>query len=194
MDKFTRELKKYLYKNLPSTVEYSPSRRIEGWMDTNDEPGPHKDVTIIVDDAVSNQDYAQIMEKVYPFLRKDQFFKRSHYRIILWKQDTFTMLQPGRFNNIYNRQSLFDGVPVSGMESSSWKDFLQLYAPHTKAGQVILITTKEKIEKLRTEKIARRKNLLITYCADPGAKTVETIHGNLCIACEEKNEESEVPK
>ncbi len=190
MDKFTRELKRYLYKNLPSTVEYSPSRRIEGWMDTSDVPGPHKDVTIIVDDAVSSQDYATIMEMVYPFLRKDQFFKRSHYRIILWKQDTFTMLEPGRFNNIYNKQHLFDGVPVSGIRSNSWTNFLQLYAPHTKAGQVILITTKEMIEELRTEKISRRKNLLIIYLAHTDAKTVEAIFGNLCIACEEKKNQS----
>ncbi len=192
MDKYTRELTKYLYKNLPSTVEYNPSRRIEGWMDTSDVPGPHKDVTIIVDDAVSRQDYAQIMDKVYLFLRKDQFFRRSHYRIILWKQDTFSMQQPGRFNNIRNKQHLFDEVPVSGTQSNSWRNFLQLYAPHTKAGQVILITTKEMVEELRTEKMSKRKNLLITYCADSNAKPVETIFGNLCIACEEKRNENEV--
>lgn len=183
MDTSMMKLKKELYRRLPSETEYRASRRIEGWMDPREETTAHKYVTLIVDDEISQTEYDRIIDKVRMLLKKDEYFKRSQYRVYLWKQDSLTNVTPGSLSYTRAQRSELGVIQVSGSAGSDWSKFPEIYAPHRKSGQVILFTTKEKIEKLRTEKRFPFKNLLIVYPADPDAKIVETVAGITCVAC-----------
>lgn len=191
MDTYIIKLKKELYRRLPSTTEYRASRRIEGWMDPREEAAAHKYVTIFVDDEIQQTEYDQIIDGMRNFLKRDTYFRQSHYRIFLWKQNTLINKTPGNFSSTRIHNSEFGAFQVSGIAGSEWSEFLDLYVPHRKAGQVILITTKEKVKKLRLQKIPRMKNLLIVYRGDSEAKPVEAVSGNVCIACIEKKVKEE---
>ncbi len=191
MDTYIIKLKKELYRRLPSTTEYRASKRIEGWMDSREETAAHKYVTIFVDDELQQAEYDQMIDGIRNFLKRDTYFRQSHYMIYLWKQDNLMNMTPGNLSSTRIHNGDFGMFQVNGSGSSDWSKFLDLYMPHRRAGQVILLTTKDKIEKLRVQKLPRIKNLLIVYRGDSNSKPVETISGNVCIACVEKETKDE---
>lgn len=52
---FTRSLRIELYKRLPQSSEYVPSRRIEGALEVTEDAVAHEYGTIIVDSEVGNE-------------------------------------------------------------------------------------------------------------------------------------------
>ena len=91
MDSFTRSLKKVLTKRLKKDSNFSYSQRYEGKMDYSEDRVPHKSVTIVIDNEVNNEDFKAISDKLFDFVKSDQFFKESKYQIRLWKQEQFIL-------------------------------------------------------------------------------------------------------
>lgn len=147
MDKFDRELKNVLMKRLPQSTEYGWSRRIEGALERSESSVPHDDVAIIVDSETGSDEYAVLSDKVYQFIKSDEYFRQSYYRILSWKQDGLSLISPKRISNVGHVKHFLEEAEVNTGINSDWNEFWQYYKPHKKAGEVFLITSRDKVEK-----------------------------------------------
>ena len=163
MNKFIKELDRELKKRLPQSTEYGWSRRIEGALERSEQSAPHDDVAIIVDGEIGNEEYEALSGELYEYLRKDEYFKRSYYRILLWKNDELSLVSPKRISNVAHIKKYFEEITVGEKPGSSWETFWQLYKPHKRAGQVVLITNNDKVESMKQSKIIGVRNLLVIY-------------------------------
>ena len=182
MNKFIKELDRELKKRLPQSTEYGWSRRIEGALERNEQSAPHDDAAIIVDGEIGSEEYEALSGGLYEYLRKDEYFKRSYYRILLWKNDELSLISPKRISNVAHIKKYFEEITVGEKLGSSWETFWQLYKPHKKAGQVIMLTTKEKVDLLREKPVVAIKNLAIVYEGDINSKYIDKIYNIPCIA------------
>ena len=182
MDKFDMELKKVLMKRLPQSTEYGWSRRIEGALERSESSAPHEDVAIIVDSEIGVDVFTNISDKLYKFISKDEFFKKSHYRILLWKQDGLALISPKRISNASHVKNYLDAVEIGSGNSTDWNEFWQFYKPHKKAGQVFLITSQAKVERMSESKAIGIKNLVIVYEGDESSSVKKVIMSIPCIA------------
>lgn len=183
MDSFTIILKKTLINRLPQTVEYEWSRVIEGAMESNNAATWHKHVTIIVDNEVNDDGYKAIAKKLAQFLRRNEYFRYSKYRVLLWKQNSFSPITlAGRGVSALLLNKLFDELVLDGTASGNWDNYRVLYKPHRLDSQVLLITTREKVEALRQLTALGIKNLVILYPALTRANMNQTILRIPCIA------------
>lgn len=182
MDKFTRELSHELLKRLTQTTEYGWSRRIEGALERSDSTAPHDDVAIIVDSEMGAEEYHILWDKLYQFIKSDEYFKRSYYRILLWKHDGLELVSPKRVSNFGHLPKYFEEITVESDVACDWDSFWQFYKPHKKAGQVILLTTADKVEIMRESKAIAIRNLLVVYQGGSEAKVKEVIKSIPCIA------------
>ena len=159
MNMFQSKLSKALIKRLPHSTGYEWSRRIEGALEQTDEVISHKFVTFIIDCEISKNDCTQIFNEVLQFVKRNIYFKKSKYRILLWKDSDFTLVKP---MNVSYRilEELFGKVDSYNTVSGNWENFKELYPNHRKAGQVILITTARKVAQLGVDYKIREKNLL----------------------------------
>ena len=181
MSTFESELKKVLHRNLPQSQENVWSKRVEGALVRSEETTYHKNVTIIVDNSISQEEYDDLSDRIIKLIRTDEFYKWSNYRILQWKNNEFKMiagpkLQVSRVKDDMNR------VIPDGSNTGTWEQFAELYKPHKKAGQVIMLTTYKAIVALREAEIPRIKNLLITYCGETDSNLRKEISGIPCIA------------
>ena len=182
MNKSLKELDRELKKRLPQSTEYGCSRRIEGAMERSEQTAPHDDVAIIVDGEIRAEEYEALSNELYEYIRKDEFFKRSYYRILLWKNDELSLVSPRRISNVAHIKKYFEEITVGEKPGSSWKTFWQLYKPHKRAGQVILLTTKRKVDLFGEKPAVAIKNLVIVYEGDINSKYVVKIYNIPCIA------------
>ena len=179
---FRSELKKALKKNLPQGTGYELSRRIEGAIVPSEDEGYYEFVTIIVDGDLNAAAYAAIVRELHHFIKSDNSYRRSKYKVILWKNGTFTSMS--RFNlNTSNARRRLDEICVEDTPNEAWGDFWQMYQPHKKAGKVILIVNAEKIETLAPiTEIGRIKNMLIVFPVKPETEVKRIVSGIPCIA------------
>ena len=109
-------------------------------------------------------------------------FKLSHYRILLWKQDELELVSPKRVSNVGHLPKYIEEIVVGSEVACDWDSFWQLYKPHKRAGQVILLTTADKIETMRESKAVAIRNLLVVYQGGAEVKVKEVIKSIPCIA------------
>ena len=188
MNKFIKELDRELKKRLPQSTEYGWSRRIEGALERSEQSAPHDDVAIIVDSEIGSEEYEALSGGMYEYLRKDEYFKRSYYRILFWKNDELSLVSPKRISNVAHIKKYFEEIKVGENSGSSWEIFWQLYKPHKRAGQVIMLTTKEKVDLLREKPVVAIRNLAIVYEGDINSKYIDKIYNIPCIAQKDEHE------
>lgn len=188
MNKFIRELDRELKKRLPQSAEYGWSRRIEGALERSEQFAPHDDVAIIVDGEIGNEEYEALSGELYEYLRKDEYFKRSYYRILLWKNDELSLVSPKRISNVAHIKKYFEEITVGEKPGSSWETFWQLYKPHKRAGQVVLITNNDKVESMKQSKIIGVRNLLVVYQGNADSQIRSMASTVPCIAFVVKGE------
>ena len=186
MNMFQSKLSKALIKRLPHSTGYEWSRRIEGALEQTDEVTSHKYVTFIIDCEISKNDCTQIFNEVLKFVKKDSYFMKSKYRILLWKDSDFTLVQP---MNVSYRilGEVFAKVDSYNTVSGNWENFKELYPNHRKAGQVILITTARKVAQLGVDYKIREKNLLVLFTLDDVVNNINPNVGVTCIGYEKIN-------
>ncbi len=167
---FISKLKKSLYRNLPQSSEYRPSRRVEGALERNEETTSHEFGVVIVDDELTEAQSKQLCKILYDFLSKDKYFKKTKYRTMVWKESAFAVIQehgPSALCSVVRMKTDLDCIKTSGNSSSDWENFREIYKPHKRAGQVILITTQEKIDLLEQAHLITARNLITIYpCTD----------------------------
>ncbi len=166
MDSFTRSLKKVLTKRLKKDSNFSYSQRYEGKMDYSEDRVPHKSVTIVIDNEVNNEDFKAISDKLFDFVKSDQFFKESKYQIRLWKQEQFILTPEKKVNQrVRLIKQYLDDIVLDGTTSGSWDNFMELYEKqgHRGAGEILFVTTKEKVEVLEQQQTLLIKNMVILY-------------------------------
>ena len=183
MNKFIKELDRELKKRLPQSSEYGWSRRIEGALERSEQTAPHDDVAIIVDGEIGPEEYEALSGGLYEYLRKDEYFKRSYYRILLWKNDELSLVSPKRISNGAHIKKYFEEITVGEKPGSSWETFWQLYKPHKRAGQVVLITNNDKVESMKQSKIIGVRNLLVIYRGNADTQMREIVSTVPCLAC-----------
>ncbi|MBQ8665413.1 MAG: hypothetical protein IJ526_00920 [Lachnospiraceae bacterium] len=188
MNKFIKELDRELKKRLPQSTEYGWSRRIEGALERNEQSAPHDDVAIIVDGEIGSEEYEALSGGLYEYLRKDEYFKRSYYRILLWKNDKLSLVSPKRISNVAHIKKYFEEITVGEEAGSSWETFWQLYKPHKRAGQVVLITNNDKVESMKQSKIIGVRNLLVIYQGNADSQIRSMASTVPCIAFVVKEE------
>ncbi len=183
MSRFRQALSRELKRRLPDKVENRWSYRIEGLIEQHYQTAPHEHVAVIVDSEVDAVEYEILSNLLYQFIQSDYYFKQSRYRILLWQENVFSMVSP---RNLYYRKlkQHLSEIELHGAISGDWTTFFQLYEPHKKAGQAILITSKEKVEALKQVKADRIKNLVIIYYGGPGSQPREVISSIPCLALE----------
>lgn len=182
MNKFIKELDRELKKRLPQSTEYGWSRRIEGALERSEQSAPHDDVAIIVDGEIGSEEYEALSGGLYEYLRKDEYFKRSYYRILLWKNDELSLVSPKRISNVAHIKKYFEEITVGEKPGSSWETFWQLYKPHKRAGQVVLITNNDKVESMKQSKIIGVRNLLAIYLGNADSQVRSMASTVPCIA------------
>ena len=182
MNKFIKELDRELKKRLPQSSEYGWSRRIEGALERSEQTAPHDDVAIIVDGEIGPEEYEALSGGLYEYLRKDEYFKRSYYRILLWKNDELSLVSPKRISNVAHIKKYFEEITVGEKPGSSWETFWQLYKPHKRAGQVVLITNNDKVESMKQSKIIGVRNLLAIYLGNADSQVRSMASTVPCIA------------
>ena len=166
MDLFSRNLKKVLTKRLKKDSNFSYSQRYEGKMDYSEETVPHKFVTIIIDNEIDEGNYKAIANKLFDFLKTDKFFKESKYQIRLWKQEQFILTPEKKVNQrVRLIKQYLDDIVLDGTTSGSWDNFMELYEKqgHRGAGEILFVTTKEKVEVLEQQQTLLIKNMVILY-------------------------------
>ena len=188
MNKFIKELDRELKKRLPQSTEYGWSRRIEGALERSEQSAPHDDVAIIVDGEIGSEEYEALSGGLYEYLRKDEYFKRSYYRILLWKNDELSLVSPKRISNVAHIKKYFEEITVGEKPGSSWETFWQLYKPHKRAGQVVLITNNDKVESMKQSKIIGVRNLLVVYQGNADSQERSMASTVPCIAFVAKEE------
>ena len=188
MNKFIKELDRELKKRLPQSSEYGWSRRIEGALERSEQTAPHDDVAIIVDGEIGPEEYEALSGGLYEYLRKDEYFKRSYYRILLWKNDELSLVSPKRISNGAHIKKYFEEITVGEKPGSSWETFWQLYKPHKRAGQVVLITNNDKVESMKQSKIIGVRNLLVVYQGNADSQERSMASTVPCIAFVAKEE------
>ena len=182
MGKFSSDLNRILRKRLPQSNEYYPSRWIEGAMVRSEEEVPHDFVAIIIDSEIDAEEYKSLSDKLFRFLKKDEYFKYPQYRIYLWKDNKLSFVnqmrtRACRLNNYFEKVSLNEDV------SGTWENFWEMYKAFRRTGQVIMITSKAKVEALRESEHTGGRNLLIVYQGDEDTKPIETVSRISCVAC-----------
>ena len=182
MNKFIKELDRELKKRLPQSTEYGWSRRIEGALERSEQSAPHDDVAIIVDSEIGSEEYEALSGGMYEYLRMDEYFKRSYYRILLWKNDELSLVSPKRISNVAHIKKYFEEITVGEKPGSSWETFWQLYKPHKRAGQVVLITNNDKVESMKQSKIIGVRNLLAIYLGNADSQVRSMASTVPCIA------------
>lgn len=166
MDLFSRNLKKVLTKRLKKDSNFSYSQRYEGKMDYSEETVPHKFVTIIIDNEIDEGNYKAIANKLFDFLKTDKFFKESKYQIRLWKQEQFILTPEKKVNQrVRLIKQYLDDIVLDRTPSGSWDNFMELYEKqkHRNAGEILFVTTQEKIESLKQQQTFFIRNMVILY-------------------------------
>lgn len=180
MNSFGRELSKALMKRLPQSNEYGWSRRVEGALVRSEETAAHSHVVIIIDCEISETNAAPILGEIIRFVTSNQYFRKSKYRVFLWEHGGFTLMPPLKVSARELEQHLAKVADYDTM-SGNWENFAEIYTPHKKAGQTMLITTADKIATLKNTPTARAKNLLILYPADDGKNGKLAVAGIPCV-------------
>ena len=157
-------------------------------MERNEQSAPHDDVAIIVDGEIGSEEYEALSGGLYEYLRKDEYFKRSYYRILLWKNDELSLISPKRISNVAHIKKYFVEIAVGEKTGSSWETFWQLYKPHKRAGQVVLITNNDKVESMKQSKIIGVRNLLVVYQGNADSQERSMASTVPCIAFVAKEE------
>lgn len=156
-------------------------------MERSESTTAHDDVAIIVDAEINNDELRTLFDKLYAFLSKDEYFRMSHYRILRWFGDELTLISKSRVDFGHTKH-YFEDIEVNSNIRADWNVFWQLYKPHKRAGQVIMITTADKVEAMRDSKAIAIKYLLIIYQSRQDTKVKELIKSIPCIAYIQKEE------
>ena len=194
MDLFSRNLKKVLTKRLKTDSSFSYSQRYEGKMDYNEETVPHKFVTIIIDNEIDEGNYKAIANKLFDFLKTDKFFKESKYQIRLWKQEQFILTPEKKVDQrVRLIKQYLDNIVLDGTPSGSWDNFMELYEKqgHKRAGEILFVTTQEKIESLEQQQISLIRNMVILY---PGSFDTPNLMVIKRIPCISHNDREDMQK
>ncbi len=189
---FKSKIKKVLYHKLPKATEYGYSRRIEGALERDEYTTFHESGAIIVDNELNMIQFNELCESMYDFLSKDIFFKKTKYRTMVWKDSTFNVVHEhgaSALCSVKNLKTDLDSINTSGSNSGDWENFFDLYKPHKKAGQVILITTQEKIDLLEQLSNIFVKNLVIIYMHTDDKERKTKIKNIPCISYENNEKE-----
>lgn len=181
MRKFDSELRRALTKRLPNSLDYVVSYRIEGAVELREMTTGHDRVVIIIDCETDAKTIAPILDALVRFIKRDDYFWLSYYSVFLWRDETFSPLSPLRVSASRLRQH-FEKIDAYGNTSGSWENFKEIYKPHKKAGQAILITTARKVAQLREMRTIGANNLLLLYPRDDESENKRTIAGVPCIA------------
>lgn len=181
MSKFDRELARALTKRLPNRLDYVVSYRIEGAVELREMTTGHDRVVIIIDCETDAKKIAPILDALVRFIKKDNYFRLSYYSVFLWRDESFLPLSPLRVSASRLRQH-FEKINGYGNASGSWENFKEVYKPHKKAGQAILITTARKVTQLGEMRTIGANNLLLLYPRDDESENKGTIAGVPCIA------------
>ncbi|MCI6869551.1 MAG: hypothetical protein MR853_02320 [Selenomonadales bacterium] len=193
MNMFQHKISKELTEKLPHTTEYAPSRKYEGALTEIDEVTSHKFVKIIIDCEISKNDCTQIFNDVFQVVRQNWYFKNSKYFIFLWKEGTYTSVS-SMSASVKRLVELFAKVDTYNTVSGDWENFRELYTPHRKSGQVILITTARKVAQLGVGNNIRGKNLLVLFPLDNVVNNINPKVGVTCIGYEKENLNTTVGK
>lgn len=193
MNMFQCKLSKALIKRLPHTTGYEWSRKYEGALTQTDEVTSHKFVKIIIDCEISKNDCTQIFNEVFQVVRHNWDFKNSKYFIFLWKEGTYTSVS-SMSASVKRLVELFAKVDTYNTVSGDWENFKELYTPHRKSGQVILITTARKVAQLGVGNNIRDKNLLVLFPLDNVVNNINPKVGVTCIGYEKENLNTTVGK
>lgn len=152
----------------------------------SEETAAHRHVTIIIDCEIAEEDAALILGELIQFARHNNYFRQSKYRVLLWKENEFSRATPVDIPASSIARHL-EKIDAYGTVSGSWENFREIYTPHRKAGQVILITTANKVNLLEQTKTIRAKNLLILSPADGENAMKQMVNGILCLPYEAGN-------
>lgn len=190
MSSFGRKLSNELMRRLPQSNEYEWSRQIEGALVRSEEPMAHRHVVIIIDCEIDETTAAPLVNEIIRFVKHNQYFRKSKYRVFVWKQGKFALVSP--LNTLVNRlEQHLSQIKDYDNVSGSWENFVDIYTPHKKAGQAMLITTANKVTSLKNTHAVRTKNLLILYPAGVGTKNIRRVAGIPCIAYDAGNMKGE---
>lgn len=181
MRKFDSELRRALTKRLPNSLDYVVSYRIEGAVELREITTGHDRVVIIIDCEIDAKTIAPILDALVRFIKRDDYFWLSDYSVFLWRDESFSPLSPLRVSasRLGRHLEKIDGY---GNASGSWENFKEVYKPHKKAGQAILITTARKVAQLEEMRTIGTNNLLLLYPRDDESENKGTIAGVPCIA------------
>ena len=183
MSSFVHDLEKAIYRNLPQSTGPALSRRVESAWVENEEKVTHEFVTIIVDGDMNDGEYELISIQLFQFISRDKFYKRSKYRMLLWKNDDLTLVSPNKMSQMSHIKTKLGEISPDGRKSNStWDIFWKKYKSHKKAGQVILITSAQRIESMKESDTGIIKNLVIVYRGDSASKVAQKIKKIPCIA------------
>ncbi len=163
---FTRSLRKELYKRLPQSSEYVPSRRIEGALEVSEDTVAHEFGTIIVDAEVGDDIAKTICDALYDFLSTDKFFKKTKYRLFVWAKKELVLvkaLSSAVSVSVKGLRTNLDSMVIEETKSGDCSNFVEIYKPHKKIGQAFLITTEDKINELAQTGGITISNLIILY-------------------------------
>ena len=163
---FTRSLRIELYKRLPQSSEYVPSRRIEGALEVTEDAVAHEYGTIIVDSEVGNETAGLICNALYGFLSTDKFFKKTKYRLFIWAKKELVLvkaLSSAVSVSVKGLRTNLDSMVIEEAESGDCSNFSEIYKPHKMAGQAFLITTEDKVNELAQTGGLIIHNLVILY-------------------------------
>ncbi len=163
---FNSNLKKILDRRLPQSTEYGWSKRVEGALVRSEDRAAHETGAIIIDDALTEEQSRQLCEVIANYLSKDANFKKTKYKTIIWRESSFSVVHEHGSTALCNIKGLktnLSSVRTTGHDSGDWESFRDLYTPHKKAGQVILLTKQEKIDLLEQAGTLIIKNLVIAY-------------------------------
>ena len=181
---FTSNLKKILDRRLPQSTEYGWSKRVEGALVRSEDSAAHETGAIIIDDALTEEQSQQLCEVISDYLSKDPNFKRTKYKVMIWRESAFSVIHehgPTALCNIKGLKTDLGSVKTTGNDSGDWDAFRELYIPHKKAGQVILLTTQEKIDLLEQAGTIIIKNLVIAYPHTDGKERKAIIKDSLTL-------------
>ena len=181
MRKFDSALMRALMKRLPNRLDYVVSYRIEGAVDLREITTGHDRVVIIIDCETDAKTITPILDAIVRFIKREDYFRLSDYSVFLWRDEIFSPLSPLRVSASRLRQH-FEKIDAYGNTSGSWENFKEIYKPHKKAGQAILITTARKVAQLREMRTIGANNLLLLYPRDDESENKRTIAGVPCIA------------
>ncbi len=162
MSVFYTALSRLLKSRIPMNHEYEWSRRIPGALVPREEAKAIDHVTIIIDSELTKQAAKTILDDLIRFITQDFNYKKSRYRLFLWNNEQLVM------KSRLNTQARFIEKAVETIDeyttkSGNWMNFKEIYQPHKKAGEVILITSEDKVKQLEQLPRFIARNLVILY-------------------------------